>query len=294
MNIRRSPIPTFKLLAVLGVICLGWSSALQAQDRSDDNDLRDRLKHIEKDLREVRAIVLQARATGHPVEIKDAGPDPQVADLQTKVDDIGQTLRGLTGQIESLSHDLDLARKDAAQAQAQSAAAADRLDRLEKQVAALTPAPPAPAVLGGAPAAPGAAAGPPPPGDDPKAAYARARKLLLDGDYPAASTAFQDYIDRYGDAANVSAARYWLGETKYIQSDYAGAATALISAIHGWPQTSWAPDAVVKLSLALIQLNKSPDACQTLAEFSRHYAKTAPLATKTRAKAARVKAGCGE
>lgn len=291
MKTRRDPTPTFMLLAVLGVICLGWSSAIHAQDRSDDSDLRDRLKHIEKDLREVRAIVLQARATGHPVEIKDAGPDPQVADLQTKVDDVSQTLRGLTGQIESLSHDLDLARKDAAQAQAQSAAAADRLDRLEKQVAALTPAPPA-AAGGPPPAPPGADAGP--PGDDPKAAYARARKLLLDGDYPAASTAFQDYIDRYGDAANASAARYWLGETKYIQSDYAGAATALISAIHGWPQTSWAPDAVVKLSLALVQLNKSPDACQALAEFTRHYAKTAPPATKARAKAARVKAGCGE
>jgi tol-pal system protein YbgF len=293
MKIRRFPLPMFMVLAVLGMVCLDWSSAVHAQDQPDDSDLRGRLKRVEKDLREVRSIVLQARATGHPVEIKDAGPDPQVTDLETKVDDIGQTLRGLTGQIETLTHDLDMARKDAAQAQAQSAAAADRLDRLEKQVAALSAPPPGPAASTGPPTRPATDAEPPPSGDDPKTAYAQARKLLLDGDYPAASTAFQDYIDRYGDTTNAPAARYWLGETKYIQSDYAGAATALISAIHGWPQTSWAPDAVVKLSLALVQLNKSPDACQALAEFSRHYARTAPPATKARAKAARLKADCG-
>lgn len=286
MNTRRHSVPMVVALALLS-----WGPAVRAQD---DEGLRNRLNRIEKDLREVRSIVLQARATGHPVEIKDAGPDPEVTALDAKVDDIGQTLRGLTGQVETLSHDLDMARKDAAQAQAQSAALADRVDRLEKQAAALSPPPAAPAPAAPEAATSGPAAGAGPTGDDPKTAYAHARRLLLDGDYPAASTAFQDYIDRYGDTTNAAAARYWLGETKYIQSDYAGAATALISAIHGWPQTPWAPDAVVKLSLALIQLNKPQDACRTLAEFNRHYAKAAPTATKARAKAARAKAGCGE
>jgi tol-pal system protein YbgF len=278
MKTSRSPIAT---LAVIGALCL--ASAARGQDRPDDDYLRNRLSRIEKQLSEVRSIVLQARATGQPVEIKDAGTDAQLTDLQAKFDDMSQTLRGLTGQIETLTHDLELTRKAAAQDRAQNAALADRLDRIEKQLAAA--ASPAPAPVAAAP--PEAA----PSGDDARTAYAHARKLLLDGDYPAASAAFQDYIDRYGDTASAPAARYWLGETKYIQSDYAGAATALISAIRGWPQTPWGPDAVVKLSLALVQLNKTDDACHTLAEFDRHYPR-APAATKARANAARVKAGC--
>jgi len=86
-------------------------------------------------------------------------------------------------------------------------------------------------------------------------------------------------------------ARYWLGQVKATQKDYAGAATAFIGAIRGWPQTSWAPDAVVRLSLALIELDKPKAACGALAELDRHYPK-ASATTKAHAAAARAKASC--
>ena len=47
----------------------------------------------------------------------------------------------------------------------------------------------------------------------------------------------------------------------------------------------------VKLALALVQLNKAPQACETLGQFDRHYAKAAPAA-KARADVAKAKAGC--
>jgi tol-pal system protein YbgF len=266
------------------LLCVGASAVAQDLDASEPP--AKRLDRLERQLNEVRQIVLQARATGAPIEIKDAGPDPQVDALTTHLNEMDQTLRGLTGQVETLGHNLDSARQDVAQANAQVASLADRVDKLEKQVAAMAPPPPPPP----APPGPAADAAPPGPGDA-KAAYAHAHDLLLSGDYAAAAAAYQDYVDRFSDAANIATARYWLGETKYIQADYAGAITAYAGAVKGWPRTSWAPDAIIKMSLSLAQENKTTAACGFLGEIDRRYPE-ASTAAKARATAARQKVGC--
>ncbi|HEY2659338.1 MAG TPA: tetratricopeptide repeat protein [Caulobacteraceae bacterium] len=265
-------------------------AAVQAPAPDPNEPPRRRLDRLEREVNEVRSIVLQARATGHPVEIKDAGPDPEMAALQTRLDDLESTLRSQTGQIEQLSHDIGQAKQDTATAQAAAASLADRLDKLEKQVAALSAPPPPPPPPTNDAAAPSADAGPGGAGDA-KTAYAQAHQLLLNGDYPAAQTAYQAYLDRYGDQSNASTARYWLGQVKYAQQDYSGAAATLIASIRGWPQTAWAPDAVILLSQSLLRLNKQDDACATLREFTRRYAK-APPATKARAATVRTQAQC--
>jgi tol-pal system protein YbgF len=281
-------------LGVAVALLLAAAPTAFAQDQSFAEPADKRLDRIEKQLREVRSIVLQAHATGAPVEIKESGPDPQVLSLTSRLDDMDQTLRAMTGQYERLQHDLALARDDAAAARAQAASLAARLDKLEQQMAALAPAPPPPpnAGPGGEGGLAGQAAQGPAPGPgDAKAAYASARQLLLDGDYKAASAAFQDYVDRFGDTANARPARYWLGETKFIQEDYAGAAVAYAGSIRGWPDTAWAPDAVVKLSLSLTQMNRTKDACGALAELPRRYPHASPAA-QARASVARQKGGC--
>ncbi len=282
------------LLASLSVALLA-APVVVAQEgppAGADQSLRERLDRLEKQLQEVRQIVLQARAIGKPIEIKEAGPDPMVTALASRVDDMEQSLRGVNGQVDDLTHQLDLARKDAGDEKAAIAALGDRLDKLEKAMAAMAappPAQPAPADNGAAASADQNA-----PADqgDSKTAYVHARQLLLDGDYPGAQAAFQAYVDEYGSTPQAAQARYWLGETKYVQDDYAGAAAAYIGATKGWPQTAWAPDAVVKLALSLLQLNRPTDACAALGEFDRHYAK-AGGAAKARADAARIKAKCG-
>ncbi len=122
--------------------------------------------------------------------------------------------------------------------------------------------------------------------------FRHAKQLLLQGQYAAASGAFQSFVDTYGDTPNGPEARYWLGETLYIRGLYPDAATAYIGAIRGWPQTSWAPDAVVKLARALVALNKPMDACRTLDEFTRRYPAAGPGA-RTRAASVRAAAKCG-
>ncbi len=287
-----------RLIPALGAAALLLAGgAARAQDasavdmpaaRTADEPPKARLDRFERQLREVREIVLQARATGRPVEVREAGPDPDVAALQAKFDDLDQTLRTLTGQIETMSHEVDLLKKDDAAAHAEAAGLADRVDKLEKLVTNITaPPPPPPSAEGAAPTVGPAA----PDAGGAKAAYAKAHQMMLDGDYDGAAAAFQAFLDQYGDTTTAPLARYWLGEVKYTQKDYAGAATAFIGAIRGWPQTSWAPDAVVKLSMSLVELKKTKDACAALGELGRHYPK-ASAATKSHAAEARAKAAC--
>ena len=212
--------------------------------------------------------------------------------MQAKLDDIDQTVRSMTGQIEVLSHDLDEAKKTVAATHDQTVVMADRLDKLEKQVELLAsppPPPPGPAAetapqdqeSGETATAPGGAA----------ASYSHAHQLMLNGEYPAAADAYQAFIDTYPTSPTVPAAHYWLGSIKYTQGDFNAAATNMIGAIRGWPQTNWAPDAVIKLSEALVKLNKQTDACGALAEFTRHYPRESRV-TREHVAAARAKAGC--
>ena len=76
-----------------------------------------------------------------------------------------------------------------------------------------------------------------------------------------------------------------------MREAYTDAAGAYIGAIRGWPQTSWAPDATLKLARSMVALKKTPDACRTLDELAKRYPK-APAQVTSRAASTRVAAKC--
>jgi tol-pal system protein YbgF len=275
------------LASVLTLAPLVLATALPAfaqtplPDPLDDRSAK-RLERMEKVVRELRSIVFQGRDTGKPVVVQTAETDAQIAAMSDKLGDLEQTLTRLNGQNETLTHDLDQARR-ANEAQKTRADALDqRLAALEKRiadqeaaVAAAVPAPPAP----------------PSASVDPAQAFKQARQLLLDGDYGAAEQAFAGYVETYPDSAKTPEARYWLGETQFVREAYGDAAGSYLGAVRGWPQTSWAPDAVLKLSRSLVALKKPADACKTLDELARRYPK-APSAVTAKAATTRAQAKC--
>lgn len=279
MSLRRLASP------VLAVVLMATAAPVFAQTPMDPLDARDakRLDRMEALMRELRSIVYQGRDSGKPVVVQPAETDYQLQELSRRVGDLEQSLTRLNGQLETSNHDLALARRDLEALKTQNKALEGRLQAMEQAAQAAAPPPTTPGAAGdlaGAPPALSAAD-----------AFAGARQLMLAGDYPGAETAFQDYIARYGDGPKGPEARYWLGKTLAARSAWPDAAGAFIGAIRGWPQTSWAPDAVVELSRALIQLKKPADACQTLGELARRYPK-APAAVQSRAAAARTQAKC--
>jgi tol-pal system protein YbgF len=253
-------------------------------DPLDDRSAK-RLDKMDKVVRELRAIVFQGRDTGKPVIVQPAETDAQIAAVSDKLNDLEQTLTRLNGQNETLTHDLDQARRAGESEKARADALDQRLAVLEKRIAdqeaaaaAAVVAPPAAAVAAAA-------------STDPTTAFKAARQMLLDGDYAGAEQAFGSYVSTYPDSAKAPEARYWLGETQFVHEAYGDAAGSYLGAVRGWPQTSWAPDAVLKLSRSLVALKKPADACKTLDELARRYPK-APPAIVSKAASTRVQAKC--
>lgn len=299
---NRGIVDTMKLKSALLALLFASTAAvavaqtpLPADDPLDDRSAK-RVDRMEKVVRELRAIVFQGRDTGKPVVVQPAETDAQIAAMNDRLNDLEQTLTKLNGQNEVTTHDLDVARRTAAEQKARADALEARLTALEKSVTDMQTAAAAQlsagAPLAGGPGAAGNVPPPPPPPADPAVAFKQAKDLLLGGDYPNAEAAFGAYVNNYPDSAKTPEARYWLGETQFVREAYADAAGNYIGAIRGWPQTNWAPDATLKLARALVALKKTPDACRALDELSRRYPK-APASVTSRAISTRVAAKCG-
>ncbi len=279
----------FALMAFSGAAVAVAQTPLPEADPLDDRSAK-RVERMEKVVRELRAIVFQGRDTGKPVVVQPAETDAQIAALNDRVTDLEQTLTKLNGQNEAVTFELTKANKAAADQKARADALEQRLAAIEKTLADLQTA--AAAQVAAAPAA-GAAVPPPPPPPpaDPAVAFKQARQLLLDGDYANAEQAFSTYVTNYPDNAKTPEARYWLGETLFVREAYTDAAAAYIGAIRGWPQTSWAPDATLKLARSMVALKKTAEACRTLDELAKRYPK-APSQITSRAASTRVAAKC--
>lgn len=265
----------FTLCGLTLALALSTGPAVSQTPLDDPLDARDakRVERMEKVVRELRTIVFQLRDTGRPVVVQPADTDARLDDLIRRLGDMEQTLRGLNGSLETGSRDLDDARRENLALKAQIQALSERLAIMEQKLAA----PPEPVA--------------PPASGDPAGDFAKARQLIQAGDYDAAEIAFAAFVEAYPDAARTAEARYWLGKTLSVRAAHAEAAQAFIGAIRGWPQTSWAPDAVAELAKALVGLKKPVDACQVLTELPRRYPKTPPAVAK-RAAAVRVQAKC--
>ncbi|RAK64419.1 tol-pal system protein YbgF [Phenylobacterium kunshanense] len=271
------------ILAALTVLATAGPAVAQtplpeaAVDPLDARDAR-RVERMEKIVRELRSIVFQLRDSGKPVVVQPADTDARMLEMGERLKDLEETLRRLNGSLETTTFDLDQAKRENAALKAQVQALSDKLAKIEGDLAA-----------GATPAAAEAATAV--PAGDPAKDFTEARQLMLAGDYDAAEAAFSAYVANHADAPRAPEASYWWGKTLSVRGAHADAAKAYIGAIRGWPQTSWAPDAVVELSRSLVALKKPADACQTLAEFTRRYPK-APANVASRAAATRTQAKC--
>ncbi|MDR7231242.1 tol-pal system protein YbgF [Caulobacter sp. BE264] len=277
------------LLAVLfastAVVAVA-QTPLPPADPLDDRSAK-RVERMEKVVRELRSIVFQGRDTGKPVVVQPAETDAQIAALNERVSDLEQTLTRLNGQNEATNFELTKAQRAAAEQKARADALEQRLAAIEKTLADLQ----ASATAQASPPLAGDVPPPPAPPADPAVAFKQAKDLLLAGDYANAEQAFAAYVNNYPDTPRASEARYWLGETQFVREAYTDAAGNYIGAIRGWPQTSWAPDATLKLARSMVALKKTAEACRTLDELAKRYPK-APAQVNSRAASTRVAAKC--
>jgi tol-pal system protein YbgF len=110
---------------------------------------------------------------------------------------------------------------------------------------------------------------------DPRARYDAAEELLKRGDWPAAKVALEAWLADFPGDRLAPVAAYWLGETLYVQGDYAGAAATFARNYGRYGENApRAPDNLMKAGMALAQLGKTEEACKFYAQLDRLREKT--------------------
>jgi len=126
---------------------------------------------------------------------------------------------------------------------------------------------------------------------DSNSEYNSAMQLLARARYDEAKSAFRSFADSHPDDMLTPQAVYWVGDIAYVQKDYPGAAHAFAEQIKKYPQSSKAPDSMLKLGQSLIAMGQKQEGCTTLGAIKAKY----PQATDTvlsSAKADRKAASC--
>ena len=299
------------LAAALGAGLLASVSAAMAQTAAptvaapsaEPQWDKKRLDRLERNVEKLENTIAHAKPDKAPPNLIE--PDVEVVALTSRVDDLTGRLNDMEGSLRKVNGELDAANLEVDKshraetaAKGESQALAQRLATLENKIAGMEQAAlQVQATQAAAAADSGSLAGggtaPAAPQADAGAEFKAAKKLLLEGDYPGAGRALQEYINRWPDSAQAPEAHYQLGETLYVRDDRSGAAAEYAHALKGWPHNKWAPDAVIKLGQAMVGLGKTREACGAVAEFDKRYGKEAATPVKTRAAALRSKAKCG-
>jgi tol-pal system protein YbgF len=129
------------------------------------------------------------------------------------------------------------------------------------------------------------------PGGDAETLYQRGYGALLQKDYAGAEGAFSQLVAAHPDNPLAGNAQYWIGETYYARGQYKNAADAFLKGYKKYKSGEKAPDALLKLGMALAQLGQKDAACSTFNELKIKFP-AAPEPVRDEAKAERKKAGC--
>ncbi len=145
------------------------------------------------------------------------------------------------------------------------------------------------------PAAPNAPPGPrvanAPADADPKQLYETAYGYLLQRDYGAAESAFDEFLRRHPSDPLAGNAQYWLGESLYVRGQYRAAAGAFLKGYQTYSRSTKAPESLLKLAMSLQRLGQKDAACSSYNELNTKFP-NAPTHVKTSAQTERQRAGC--
>lgn len=121
--------------------------------------------------------------------------------------------------------------------------------------------------------------------------YNYARGFLMRRDFAGAEQALQAFVSTYPEDDLAGNAQYWLGETYYVREDFGSAARTFAEGFQRYPDSSKAPDNLLKLGMSLAALERTEDACITLKKLENEYPKAAAN-IKKRAETERTRLKC--
>lgn len=126
---------------------------------------------------------------------------------------------------------------------------------------------------------------------NPKQLYETAYGFLLQRDYGAAQTAFDDFLKKFPGDSLAGNAQYWLGESYFVRGQYKAAAGAFLKGYQTYGASQKAPDSLLKLAMSLDRLGQKDAACSSYNELNTKFP-NAPQNVKARAQSERQRVGC--
>ena len=266
--VSRSKWPVLAVTLALAVALAAPADAQRRRDREVLEELETRVGVLE---RQIRA--------------------DNVVALINAQDELRREIQALRDIVERLDEDL---RRNAELRRSQFAALEARLAALE--AARLSQSPASLPDSGVQPAQPGdtavpatgPSAGPPSGSEAPggiaagsQENYQQARALLGEGQYDAAAAEFLRYLESGEDSMLAANARYWLGETYYVQGRYEQAGAEFSRVVSEFPDSGKVADSLLKLGYTQDELGDTAAAMLTLERVRQDFpgADAANLAT---------------
>ena len=273
---------------------VGLAGLVPLGAQADDADLRavnNRLDRIERAVNDMQ----QNYSGGSSAPISSGGSSIAVSsDMQSRITEIEDQMRSLTGRIEELGHRIDQTSQDlqtykeANELRFQGQQPAGTAPGASTDLAPGQPAPAAPAAAAAAkPAAPSVTL----PAGTPQVQYDFAIDLLKRGQFPQARDAFTQFLQQHPKDTLAGNAQYWLGETYYVQGQYKDAADSFLKGYTTYSKSSKAPDSLLKLGMTLSALKQKDAACATFGQLKEQFPQASP-AVVARNRQERQKAGC--
>ena len=112
--------------------------------------------------------------------------------------------------------------------------------------------------------------------------------LLRSQKFDQAKKSLREFIVNNTNNDLAGSAHYWLGEIHLLKKEYREAALVYAEGYQKYPSNAKAPDNLYKLAVALLKIDKTNEACNTLNKFVKEY-KDHKLFAKTNSKITELK-----
>ena len=281
-------------LLCLSLLGLSFAVVPVMQAQAQSNDVLNRLNRLENELDTLNRAVYRG-------EMPDLTPMPTAQNAQpvtsgtipngeTRLQQLEKQLRDLTGMVEEQQYGINQLKAQLGDMQAMQNKEAAQLNREPKQVFSSSQfaTPQAMQQAPGQVARPGAGgvsvlAQQPqarmqtltpsgPSSNDPTLEYEQAFADLKSERYTQAQKGFESFLNNHKDHVLSSNAKYWLGETFYVQGNFDKAARIFAEGYRSYPDSPKAPDNLLKLGMSLAGLGKTDDACVALGQLPKKHA----------------------
>lgn len=109
------------------------------------------------------------------------------------------------------------------------------------------------------------------PQQTPEQAYSSAREYLVNGRLAEAEVAFGAFLEQHPTATTAADARFWFAYTQLARNNYQDAASNFLLYLERNGQGPRAPEAQVRLGMALVGLGQTQRACGAFSSLTRRY-----------------------